>query len=120
MSDHPPFLLLELQKPLRYTCNDSGNETPVSVEQVDSYRLGVFADFKDSEKNSPSREQAVRRIIRDLHSNNLIESLDCESRPHMPLHRRCLPGCGYNTPTTRVMRPVLGSSRAPCYQRDLC
>ena len=52
-------------------------------------------------KNSPSREQVVRRITRDLHIHRLIESLDCELRPRVPLHRRCLPGCGHATPYTR-------------------
>ena len=41
--------------------------------------LGVRT-FQGLGKNSPSWEQLVRR---------------------MPLHRRCLPGCGYSTPVTR-------------------
>ena len=62
--------------------------------------LGVRT-FQGLGKNSPSREEVVRRITRDLHTHRLIESLDCENRPCVPLHRRCLPGCGYATPLTR-------------------
>ena len=52
--------------------------------------LGVRT-FQALGKNSPAREQAVRRITRDLHTHRLVESLACESRLHAPLHRRCLP-----------------------------
>ena len=44
--------------------------------------LGVRT-FQGLGKNSPAREQVVRRITRDLHTNRLIESLPCES------HSRC-------------------------------
>ena len=50
--------------------------------------LGVRT-FQGLGKNSPSCEQVVRRITRDLHTHRLIESLDCEIQPHVPLHRRC-------------------------------
>ena len=53
--------------------------------------LGVRA-FQALGKPSSSREQVLRRITRDLHTRRLIESLDCEIRPHVPLHRKCLPG----------------------------
>ena len=62
--------------------------------------LGVRT-FQGLGKNSPSREQVARRITRDLHSQPLIESLDCELQPQVPLRRRCLPGCGYSAPATR-------------------
>ena len=62
--------------------------------------LGVRT-FQGLGKNSPSREQVVRRVTRDLHTHRLTESLDCEIRPSVPLHRRCLPCCGYSTPVTR-------------------
>ena len=62
--------------------------------------LGVRA-FQSLGKNSPSREQVVRRITRDLHTHTLIESLDCDLYPKATLHRCCLPGCGCNTPATR-------------------
>ena len=42
-----------------------------------------------------------RRITRDFHTHRVIESLDCEIRPIVLLHRRCLRGCGYATPMTR-------------------
>ena len=58
-------------------------------------------------KNSPFREQVVRRITRDLHTHRLIESLDCEIRPR----RRCLPGCGHATSYTRH-RDLLPASRS--------
>ena len=50
--------------------------------------------FQSLGKNSPSGEQVVRRITRDLHTHALIASLDCELYPKATLHRRCLPGCG--------------------------
>ena len=43
----------------------------------------------------------VRRITRDLHTHRLIESLACESRLQVPLHRRCLPECSHATSITR-------------------
>ena len=36
-----------------------------------------------------------------LHTRRLLESLDCEIRPRVPLHRRCLPGCGPETSSNR-------------------
>ena len=62
--------------------------------------LGVRT-FQGLGKNSPAREQVVRRITRDLHTHRLIESLACESRLQVPLHRRCLPGCSHATSITR-------------------
>ena len=62
--------------------------------------LGVRT-FQGLGKNSPAREQVLRRITRDLPTHRLIESLECEPRLQVPLHRRCLPGCGHATPVTR-------------------
>ena len=52
-------------------------------------------------KNSPAREQAVRRITRDLHTQCLLEVLNCESLSQAPLHRKCLPECSPSTSHTR-------------------
>ena len=65
--------------------------------------LGVRT-FQGLGKNSPSRKQVVRRITRDLHTHRLIESLDCEIRPRVPLHCRCLPGCGHATSLLVMLR----------------
>ena len=62
--------------------------------------LGVRA-FQGLGRNSPTREQVVRRITRDLHTHQLIESLPCDSFLKVPLHQRCLPHCGYNTSVAR-------------------
>ena len=70
--------------------------------------------FQGPGTNSLSREQVTRRITRDLHIHLLLESLDCESRPHVSLHRRCLPGCGYATPMTRDIETCFMYRVAPC------
>ena len=62
--------------------------------------LGVRT-FQGLGKNSPAKEQVVRRITRDLHTRRLIESLVCESHLQAPLHRKCLPDCSYATSHTR-------------------
>ena len=62
--------------------------------------LGVRT-FQGLGKNSPAREQVVRRLTRDLHTMQILESLPCESRLQVPLHRRCLPDCGPTTSHTR-------------------
>ena len=62
--------------------------------------LGVRT-FQGLGKNSPAREQVVRRITRDLRTHRLIESLACESHLKVPLHRRCLPDCSCATSATR-------------------
>ena len=41
-------------------------------------------------KNSPTREQVVRRITRDLRTQCILEDLLCDSLHQVPLHRRCL------------------------------
>ena len=86
--------------------------------------LGVRA-FQGLGKNSPAREQVVRRITRDLRTHRLIESLEGEPRLQVPLHRRCLPGCGHATPVTRDIETsfvyrlqprLLGPSPVPLVQ----
>ena len=47
------------------------------------------------------REQVVRRLTRDAHTQQILESLPCEIHLQAPLHRRCLPGCGPHTCATR-------------------
>ena len=58
--------------------------------------LGVRT-FQGLGKNSPTREQVVRRITRDLHTGHILEDLSCDFHLQVPLHRKCLPACG---PTT--------------------
>ena len=43
----------------------------------------------------------VRRLTRDAHTHQILESLPCEIHLQVPLHRRCLPGCGPQTSATR-------------------
>ena len=68
--------------------------------------LGVRT-FQGLGKNSPTREQVVRRTTRDLHTHRLIESLACESCLEVPLHRRCLPDCIYANSVTRDIETTL-------------
>ena len=62
--------------------------------------LGVRT-FQGLGENAPLREQVVRRLIRDAHTHQVLESLPCEIHLQVPLHRRCLPGCGPQTSATR-------------------
>ena len=62
--------------------------------------LGVRT-FQGLGKNAPKREQVVRRLTRDAHTHQVLESLPCEIHLQVPLHRRCLPGCGPQTCATR-------------------
>ena len=62
--------------------------------------LGVRT-FQGLGKNAPLREQVVRRLTRDAHTHQILESLPCEIHLQVPLHRRCLPGCGPQTSDTR-------------------
>ena len=62
--------------------------------------LGVRS-FQGLGKHAPKREQVVRRLTRDLHTQQILESLPCEVHLQVPLHRRCLPGCGPHTCNTR-------------------
>ena len=62
--------------------------------------LGVRT-FQGLGKNGPKREQVVRRITRDAHTHQILEFLSCDPHFQVPLHRRCLPGCGPTTCSTR-------------------
>ena len=62
--------------------------------------LGVRT-FQGLGKNAPLREQVVRRLTRDAHTHQILESLPCDIYLQVPLHRRCLPGCGPQTSATR-------------------
>ena len=62
--------------------------------------LGVRT-FQGLGKNSPTREQVVRRITRDLHTKHILEFLTCDSHLQVPLHRKCLPDCGPTSCHTR-------------------
>ena len=68
--------------------------------------LGVRT-FQGLGKNSPNREQVVRRITRDVHTRRILESLPCEVHLQVPLHRKCLPGCGPTTCHTRDIETTL-------------
>ena len=46
--------------------------------------------FQGLGKNSPTREQVVRRVTRDLRAQCILEDLICDSLSQVPLHRRCL------------------------------
>ena len=83
--------------------------------------LGVRT-FQGLGKNSPSREQVVCRVTRDLHTRRPIESLEREPHLQVPLHRRCLPGCSPTAPVTcdietsfvyRLQPRLLGPSPEP-------
>ena len=62
--------------------------------------LGVRT-FQGLGKNAPLREQVVRRLTKDAHTHQILESLPCDIHLQVPLHRRCLPGCGPQTSATR-------------------
>ena len=62
--------------------------------------LGVRT-FQGLGRNAPKREQVVRRLTKDLHTAQILESLPCEPHLQVSLHRRCLPGCGPHTWATR-------------------
>ena len=57
--------------------------------------LGVRT-FQGLGKNAPLRAQVVRRLTKDAHTHQILESLPCDLHLHVPLHRRCLPGCGHS------------------------
>ena len=73
---------------------------PSSLGQWVRTDLGVRT-FQGLGKNAPKREQVVRRLTRDAHTQQILESLPCEIHLQVPLHRRCLPGCGPHTCATR-------------------
>ena len=55
--------------------------------------LGVRA-FQGLGKNSPTGEQVVRRVTRDLRTKHILEDLTCDFHLQVPLHRKCLPAWG--------------------------
>ena len=79
--------------------------TPSSLGQWVRTDLGVRT-FQGLGKNAPAREQVVRRLTRDAHTHQILESLPCEIHLQMPLHRRCLPGCGPCGPHTCATRDI--------------
>ena len=62
--------------------------------------LGVRT-FQGLGKNAPLRAHVVRRLTKDAHTHQILESLPCDPHLHVPLHRRCLPGCGPQSCATR-------------------
>ena len=62
-------------------------------------------------RNAPLREQVVRRLTQDAHTNQILESLPCELHLKVTLHRRCLPGCSPQSCATRgeTLRPRLST-----------
>ena len=76
---------------------------PSSLGQWVRTDMGVRT-FQGLGKNAPKREQVVRRLTRDAHTQQILESLPCEIHLQVPLHRRCLPGCGPHTCATRDMQ----------------
>ena len=68
--------------------------------------LGVRT-FQGLGKNAPLREQVVRRLARDAHTHQILESLPCDIHLQVPLHRRCLPGCGPQTSAARDIQTTL-------------
>ena len=62
--------------------------------------LGVRT-FQGLGKNAPLRAQVVRRLTKDAHTLQIIESLPCGPHLQAPLHRRCLPGCSPQSCATR-------------------
>ena len=47
--------------------------------------LGVRT-FQGLGRNAPLREQVVRRLTRDAHTHQILESLSCELHLQVPLH----------------------------------
>ena len=68
--------------------------------------LGVRT-FQGLGKNAPLREQVVRRLTKDAHTYQILESLPCDIHLQVPLHRRCLPGCGPQTLSPSLSSPSL-------------
>ena len=62
--------------------------------------LGIRT-FQGLSKNAALREQVVRRLTKDAHTYQSLESLPCDVHLQVLLHRRCLPGCGPQTSATR-------------------
>ena len=81
--------------------------------------LGVRT-FQGLGKNAPLREQVVRRLTRDAHTHQVLESLPCELHLQVPLHRRCLPGCGPQTSATRDIQTTFVYRLRPSLLAPLC
>ena len=77
--------------------------------------LGVRT-FQGLGRNAPLREQVVRRLTRDAHTHQILESLPCDVHLQMPLHRRCLPGCGPLTSATRDIQTTFIYRLQPPFQ----
>ena len=84
------------------------NESHAMSAYVPPYQLGHWIrtdlgvrTFQGLGKNAPLRAQVVRRLTKDAHTLQILESLPCELHLHVPLHRRCLPGCGPQSCATR-------------------
>ena len=77
--------------------------------------LGVRT-FQGLGRNAPLREQVVRRLTRDAHTHQILESLPCDVHLQMPLHRRCLPGCGPQTSDTRDIQTTFIYRLQPPFQ----
>ena len=73
----------------------------MSLEARSHAQLGTFQGLG---RNSPSQEQVVRRITRDLHTHLFIESLDCELNPKATLHHRCLLDVGTTPRPQEILR----------------
>ena len=80
--------------------------------------LGVRT-FQGLGRNAPLREQVVRRLTRDAHTHQVLESLPCELHLQVPLHRRCLPGCGPQTSATRDIQTTFVYRLQPSLQVPL-
>ena len=74
--------------------------------------LGVRT-FQGLGRNAPKREQVVRRLTKDLHTAQILESLPCELHLQVSLHRRCLPGCGPHTWATRDIQTTFVCRPSP-------
>ena len=66
-----------------------------------SVRILGVRTFQGLGKHAPLRAQVVRRLTKDAHTHQILESLPCDLHLHVPLHRRCLPACGPQSCATR-------------------
>ena len=71
--------------------------------------LGVRT-FQGLGKNGPTRDQVVRRITKDLHTQRVLEDLLCDSHLQVRLHRQCLPDCGPAMSHTRDIQTTFCAS----------
>ena len=80
--------------------------------------LGVRT-FQGLGKNAPLREQVVRRLTRDAHTQQILESLPCELHLQVPLHRRLSPGCGPQSSSTRDIQTTFVYRLRPSLQSPI-